>query len=182
MKYDSDTNSEASVDYVFESLSKEVTKISKSFTVQDKLLKKCIHDLDSNLEVSHKIQETVNEYLQATKASDLHLQKIISDRANDKENCSDYMKTENSSPKNNAVPSLFDEIGEIEAAVAPQKHDNAVLISEANLARINNLKIILEKLSKDIKQLNNTNKKHQKSQRFLVAEKGLRRTIPVFNF
>ena len=57
------------------------------------MLKKCIDDLDFNLEASHKIQETVNEYLQASKVSELHLQKIISS-SNDKDNDSDYMKTE----------------------------------------------------------------------------------------
>ena len=142
------------------------------------MLKKCIDDLDFNLEASHKIQETVNEYLQASKVSELHLQKIISS-SNDKDNDSDYMKTENSSPRNQIAPSLYEEIGELEKI--PQKPENAVLLSQANLERINNLKGILRKLNKDIKRLHLV-KQRQLRPKEKVMKEALLGTISIFNF
>lgn len=180
-KYESDSGSDDSVGFVIESLKKEVTKISKSFTIHDKLLKKCVQDLDGNLEVSSKIQETVNEYLQVSRSSELHLQKIMSHSANDKYYDSEYMKTENSSPRNQLAPSLFDEIGDIEC-VAPQKpYENTVFISETNLARINNIKVVLEKLNQDIKKFQ-TRKKNEKKPQRTVGQLGDKGMIMVFNF
>ena len=183
-KYDSDSDSDSgSVKIAIKSLSKEITKISKSFTVQEKLLKKCINDLDSNFDAAAKIQETVNEYLQTSKTSEMHLQRIISNSANDKEDLSEYMKTENSSPRNQLAPSLFDEIGEVEITTVPQKHENAILISEANLARINNLKAVLDKLQAEIQLVNKIRKTQlHKNSSFSVYNQGIKGLIQIFHF
>lgn len=71
---------------------------------------------------------------------------------NDKSSVSDTQKTERIVLES---PSLFDELKEFEEDVQT-KHENAVLVSEAHIAKIACIKEILELLRDEIKTLGQT--------------------------
>lgn len=170
---------DSSVVYALNTLSKEVLKLKKTFTIQDLMFKKCMENLDFNLESSQKIQDKVKEYIELCKVNEMHIQKIIHQSDNFKESFSEILKTENSSQVfGNASPSLYDEIKEFE--VGAQKHDNVILISEANLGRLNSLKGLLKNLREEVKKITNFSEKESFSKETLIR-RGLLGNITVLN-
>lgn len=119
------------------------------FSKQESSLKKCIESSESNINTFNKLQEKVNDYIMVCKASDLHIQKIMNQNLNDKSSVSDAQKTERIVLES---PSLFDELKEFEEDIQT-KHENAVLVSEAHIAKIACIKEILEALRDEIKNL-----------------------------
>lgn len=142
----------SSVVYAVNILSKEVTKVTNTFALQDRIFKSCIENLETEAETSQKIHEKVGEYIETCKANDLHMQKIIHHNEKFKESFSEIMRTENSSPGfGHVAPSLYDEIKDFE--INNQKNDNFVLVSEAKLCRLNGLKKLLKNLREEVHKI-----------------------------
>jgi hypothetical protein len=86
-------------------------------------------------------------------------------------NTSEYSKDDNSLVKAQRIPSLFEEIGYIEE-INPKTHNDAVLISRANLERINKLKVAIKKIAFELKSQNNLaiTKRHTCNSMYLIKK------------
>lgn len=165
--------------YAFNTLSKELSKITKIFDKQEIVFNQCLHESESNREVYEKLHNRVQDYISLCKANDLHIQKIMNQNLNDQSSVSENLKNEKIHMLE--APSLYDELKEFEEEIQ-EKHENAILVSEAHIAKINEIKDMLRTLQNEIKEMGQIEKVKTHFSKDYFIKSAVKGSIIFFNF
>jgi hypothetical protein len=80
------------------------------------------------------------------------------------------------------APSLYDELKGFEEEELIEKHENAILVSEVHIAKINALKDALKTLQNEIKELGKLEIPKKHFNKDLLLKNAVRGSITFFNF